>query len=53
MKSLAAAARYRRGRLLQGEGGDALRGEAIDTLRSLGMREPECALRAMAPGFDD
>jgi hypothetical protein len=53
MKSLAAAARYRRGRLLQGEAGEALCDDAISAVRSLGARAPECVLRAIAPGFDD
>jgi hypothetical protein len=53
MKSLAAAARYRRGRLLQGAAGEALVDDAISTVRTLGARAPERVLHAMAPGFDD
>jgi hypothetical protein len=49
----AAAARYRLGKLRQGDAGAALAGEATLSARALGVKTPERWFRSLIPGFSD
>lgn len=46
----AAAARFRLGQFLGGEEGDRLRGEALEQIRELGVRNPARYAASLAPG---